>query len=138
MRKYADKNILIIDDEVEICAVMKQILELEDYKVQVANNGEGALILLSNTPDGKLPHLILLDYNMPVLNGHGFNKARLQNPRLAKIPIVLLTANSFINRIMSHIDADAYVSKPINVEQVSKLAMNYTHRREYAKSSFLA
>ena len=58
-------KILVVDDEVDVCDVLRQFLEDEEFEVDVANDGEQALVIL----DEFNPHCVLLDVRMPGLNG---------------------------------------------------------------------
>ena len=61
-------RILIVEDEEQVCQLYAEFLEKKGYKVETAENGQKALAFLSNTR----PDLILLDMNMPELNGKEF------------------------------------------------------------------
>ena len=131
------KIILTIDDDIDMLEAISFTLSTKGYKMLTAHDGNEALELLNSLPDDKLPDLILLDYQMPVLNGYEFNLARLKIPRLARIPVVLMTAKGDINSIMDSLEAEAYISKPIMQESILRLANNFIHRRDNARFSFL-
>lgn len=59
------KKILVIDDETDICSMLKDYLQMEGYLVYTAENGTEALSLMNIGPD-----LILLDINMPGMDGY--------------------------------------------------------------------
>jgi CheY-like chemotaxis protein len=131
------KVILTIDDDIDMLDAISHTLESHGYKMLTACNGNEALKLLESLNDDQLPDLILLDYNMPVLNGYEFNLARLEIPRLANIPLVLLTARGDLSPLMDNIEAEAYVNKPIREESILQLANNFIYRRDNARFSFL-
>lgn len=138
LKNYGKKIVLVIDDDLDILANVREIFEMEDYHVLSASNGREAIEILGKLSDHELPNLILLDYMMPILNGDGFNTERLKIPRLCSIPVVLMTANGNINMIMNDVDVDAYIDKPMDINQMLRIAFNFIHRRESAKTSFLA
>ena len=131
------KIILTIDDDIDMLDAISYTLSTKGYKMLTACDGNEALELLKSLPNDKLPDLILLDYQMPVLNGYEFNLARLKIPRLARIPVVLMTSKGDLNFIMDSIDAEAYISKPILQESILRLANNFIYRRDNARFSFL-
>lgn len=131
------KIILTIDDDIDMLDSISYTLEAQGYKMLTAQDGHEALNLLQSLSNDELPDLILLDYNMPVLNGYEFNLARLEIPRLARIPLVLLTARGDLSPLMETIEAEAYVNKPIRQDKILQLANNFIYRRDNARFSFL-
>jgi len=82
-------RILIVDDDAEFRAVLRQVLEDEGCAVSEAADGRAALDVLRGTA---LPHLILLDLMMPVMNGWDFHAEVQKDPSLAGIPVAVLSA----------------------------------------------
>ena len=66
LKFYGTKTIMTIDDDNDILENIREVFEMEGYKVISANNGRAALDLLGKLPDDQLPHLIFLDYMMPI------------------------------------------------------------------------
>src|SRR5687768_7806945 len=83
-------QILIVDDDWCIRETFKNILEFDGYPVHTAENGSEALELLGQLDD--LPHLILLDLMMPIMTGIQFLDAKRQDPRIAGIPVIVMSA----------------------------------------------
>lgn len=81
--------ILVVEDEEEARTVLTQILEFEGFKVIGFSNGAEAFDYLVKSEE---PCLIVLDIRMPVMDGPQLRSALLQDPRLAKIPTVVVTA----------------------------------------------
>ncbi len=83
----ADKmKILIVDDDVNICETLKDILEEEGHLISVANDGEAAINIIKNDHQD----IIFLDMKLPAMNGLGVCLfARNFNP---EIPVVIMTA----------------------------------------------
>lgn len=81
--------VIVVDDEEEERDFLRQILELEGFEVEGFANGAEALDYLNHSAQ---PCVIILDLRMPVMNGPQFRAAMLKDPRLAAIPVVLVTA----------------------------------------------
>jgi CheY-like chemotaxis protein len=88
---HAAKTILVVEDDALTRAAMKSVLEREGYRVACAANGREALATLR---EGGRPALILLDVNMPVLDGRMFRQEQLLDPDLADIPVVVVSGAS--------------------------------------------
>jgi len=83
-------KILLVDDDVDLVAVMKGTLESKPYEVIVAYNGKEGL----EKAKKEKPDLILLDIMMPVMDGFNFAEQFGKEPSLAKIPVLALTSFS--------------------------------------------
>ena len=104
--------ILVVDDDPEIVAMLREFLESEGHTVQTAANGAEALERLSSVS----PSVILLDMRMPVLDGWGFAK-RLQE-RQERYPIVVMTAAESAQRWADEIGANGYIAKPFDLDEL--------------------
>jgi CheY-like chemotaxis protein len=82
--------ILVVDDDDDIREAMRDALEDEGYNVETASDGAQALDRLRAMPNE--PCLVLLDLMMPVMDGWTFLAERNQDPRLAGIPITIVSA----------------------------------------------
>ncbi|MDQ1237398.1 MAG: envelope stress response regulator transcription factor CpxR [Wigglesworthia glossinidia] len=102
-------KLLLVDDDYELIDLLKELLELEGFEVQVAYDGEQALSKLNNAID-----LLLLDIMMPKKNGIDTLKEIRQKKH--HIPIIMLTARgSELDRILGlELGADDYLTKPFN------------------------
>ena len=88
----AYKRILLVEDDADIRLQVVLALELEGYEVVQASNGKEALALLrSSSPEG-LPCCIILDLMMPVMDGWEFRRRQREDPALASVPVVVLSA----------------------------------------------
>jgi CheY-like chemotaxis protein len=81
--------IVVVEDEPESRTFLVTLLQLEGFKVVAFQNGAEALHYLANSAP---PCLLIFDIRMPVMDGIQFRSAMLQDPRLAKIPAVVVTA----------------------------------------------
>jgi CheY-like chemotaxis protein len=82
-------TVLVVEDEEEARAFLVQILEFEGFRVLGFANGAEALDHLVRSEE---PCLIVMDIRMPVMDGPAFRSALLQDPRLAKVPVIVVTA----------------------------------------------
>lgn len=108
-------RILYIEDTFDNQVLVRRILTAEGYEVLVANNGiEGLAIVEKEAPD-----LILMDINMPELDGYTVTSKIKAKKHLAKVPIIALTANVMRGDREKVLEAgcDGYIQKPIDVDQ---------------------
>src|SRR5947209_9041421 len=99
------KSVLVIEDDLILQGAMKMVLEWEGYQVSCAADGQEALDRLRR---GNPPDLILLDWMLPVLDGGRFLEEQRQDPALAAIPVVSVTALEEVNCP----GTAAYIQKP--------------------------
>ncbi len=108
-------KILVVDDEQDLCEILKFNLENEGYDVETANSAEEALTLpLSDFS------LLLLDVMMENISGFALAKRLKQSPALANIPIIFLTARNSENDTITGLGlgADDYITKPFSIREV--------------------
>ena len=106
------KKVLIIEDNSEIRSNIVEILELAQYRTQIAENGKvGLEKAVQYQPD-----LIICDIMMPELDGYGVIQALQRNPGLAHIPFIFLTGKDMKEEIRKAMDmgADDYLTKPFS------------------------
>jgi len=108
-------KILLVDDEKDIVEFIKYNLELENYQVITAYDGEEAIKKMSEHPD-----LVILDIMMPKLNGYDVCKIIRAEKEFQFIPIILLTAKSSeIDEILGlELGANDYIRKPISPQKL--------------------
>ncbi|KJD32179.1 transcriptional regulator [Tamlana nanhaiensis] len=117
-------NVLVIEDDViEVMKLNRAISSLQlKHNIIEANNGEEALNILQNK--GELPDIILLDLNMPKLNGIEFLTILKNDDVLRYIPTIILTTSSNQRDLLEcyKIGIAGYVIKPLKYEEyVSKI-----------------
>ncbi|SEA60763.1 DNA-binding response regulator, OmpR family, contains REC and winged-helix (wHTH) domain [Segatella bryantii] len=108
-------RILVVDDEEDLCEILKFNLEMEGYIVNTANSAEEALTL-----DIASYHLLLLDVMMGGMSGFALAKQLKSNATTAPIPIVFLTAKDTENDTVTGftLGADDYIAKPFSIREV--------------------
>ena len=105
------KRILLVDDNFVTRETMSLILGGVGYQVVTAANGQDAMERLrAHEP----PNLILLDLNMPIMDGMTFCQRRKQDDRLAHIPVVLVSSADDIAEKATSAGAESYLQKPVD------------------------
>ncbi len=108
--------LLVEDDEVDVLTVQRALRDLEvENDLVVAGNGEEALEILSN-PERALPCIILLDLNMPRMNGLEFLRHIREENTARGVPIVVLTTSRQDRDIVDGFDLNVagYMVKPVD------------------------
>ena len=111
-----DINIMIVDDEPTNIRILVDILKNEGFNTRVARDGKTALSSLElSTPD-----LILLDINMPEMDGYEVCKRIKQDEQLKKIPVIFISSfhEGFDLENIFSIGAVDYLTKPFNRNEV--------------------
>lgn len=121
-----DKKILVVDDDEELLFALKNILEKENFNVELASNAIEAIAKIKKKPD-----LILLDIMMPDLSGWDVIKV-MEEEKIRDIPIIMLTAKPlsedklYSREIENIVD---YVEKPFNreklIEKIKKALISF-------------
>lgn len=131
--KVPNKAILLVeDDQVDIMTILRALKEIHVCNPVVSmENGEAALEWLSRV-GGELPCIILLDLNMPIMNGIEFLRLVKQDERLRRIPVVVLTTSEEQEDKVRSFDLGVagYMAKPVDyrrfVEIMRSIDMYWT------------
>jgi len=113
------KSILIIEDDDDIRDALCQLLEEEGYRVRAAHHGQEGLALA--TQEGP-PQVILLDLMMPIMNGWEFLAARRHDPKLARVPVVVVSATGDPGGLG---ESTAFLRKPFDVQRLLQVVEQY-------------
>mgnify|MGYP000979676666 CR=1 FL=1 len=119
------KSIFVIEDSKEIRNLLVMVYSGEGYTVDCAINGRDALEKLQSMTE--LPGLILLDLMMPVMNGAEFRSAQMQDPRLAQIPVNVMTADSEVHEKSESMAVAGSLRKPFTIDTLLDVAVRYCH-----------
>ena len=111
-------TILYVEDNVDNRTLVRRILMAEGYNLLEAVNASQALDILKSTQ----PNLILMDINMPDMDGYSLTAKIKGTPGLASIPIIALTANVMRGDRERSLEAgcDGYIQKPIDIDMLSE------------------
>lgn len=106
------KQCLIVDDSKIVRKVIRRILEPNGFAIEEAEDGQQALDILRKQPFD----LIMLDWNMPVMNGIEFLKSLRGDPTLAQPKVIFCTTENEFSKIETALmeGADEYVMKPFD------------------------
>ena len=120
------KKVLYVEDTFENRMLIRRILQADGFTVLEAENARHALQVL----DTETPDLILMDINMPDMDGYTLTQHLREIPRLTRIPIVALTANVMRGDRERTLAAgcDGYIQKPIDVDTFSNQLNHYLER----------
>ncbi len=122
-------TILLADDNAPSRELMREILEACGYDVAEAANGREALDLIRKSP----PDIVLLDLQMPVMDGFAVIHAVRSDERLRLLTVIALTASAMLGDRERAIAAgfDSYIAKPIILESVrNQIRQVTTHKLE--------
>ncbi len=117
-------KILMVDDSKTIRFQVRKILEAEpdhDYDIYEAADGKEALDVVAASTKEKLPDLVLLDRNMPRMNGDEFIRIFKADPQWGHIPVLFLTTHGEIEELvkgLTELQADDYLGKPFNPSEL--------------------
>jgi len=111
--------ILVVDDLADNVAMISLALQQQGYRVVTANNGEDAITVATNT----LPNLILMDINLPTLDGLGATRRIRDNDALRDVPVVAITAfgTEGFQRAAYDAGVSGYLTKPIDLDRMHQL-----------------
>jgi len=113
------KSVMVVEDDSEIRETLCQVLEDEGYAVLDFRNGREALEhLKAAVGQAGPPGLILLDLMMPIMNGWQFRAAQLEDPALAHIPVVVLTAERMAPKAHNTLPGVARLRKPVELDDL--------------------
>lgn len=115
-------EVLIVEDDRDLRNVLSQVLAEEGYEVGGAEHGLHALKQLRS---GRRPSLILLDLTMPVMNGWQFRAEQRQDPSIAAIPVVVISAGANLAEQVVPLGIQEYLRKPIQLGQLLATVERY-------------
>ena len=115
------REILVVDDDRDTREMLRNVLELEGYRVAMAADGREALERLRS---GLAPAFVLLDVMMPVMSGAELLTELRNDPRFARMPVVLISAFGQIAESLAALAQD-YLPKPIDFERLTDLLHRY-------------
>ena len=110
------RRILVVEDQEDNRRIIRDLLTSAGYEMIEALDGEAGVRLA----ESERPDLILMDIQLPVLDGHEATRRIKQNPELRHIPIIVVTSYALSGDDVKAFEAgcDAYVTKPFNPRQL--------------------
>ena len=116
--------ILVVDDEEGTRTAIRAALEAAGYAVKSAANGQEALNVLLAEPEN--PSLVVLDLQMPVMDGYEFLSKLRERAGMGAVPVIVVTGCAYDGRLA---DAVGYMRKPIRLEQIVSAARTWSSSR---------
>jgi two-component system cell cycle response regulator DivK len=123
-------TVLYVEDNRENRLLVRRVLEAEQFTVLEADSaGQALQVLLDHLPD-----LILMDINLPEIDGYTLTTRLRADPRLIGVPIIAMTANVMKGDRERTLQAgcDAYIQKPIDVDTLAAQLRRYINEVPYA------
>jgi CheY-like chemotaxis protein len=118
------RDVLVVDDDPAIREMIGMALELEGVPFRTATNGEEALARLAEAQ----PAVVLLDVNMPVLDGPGFCSLLDHRGMRDSVAIVVMTAGSQAERYERQCAADGHLGKPFDLDALYAIVEEHLRR----------
>ena len=130
---FGHAHILIVEDNKINQKILESILSQSDLQISIANHGAEALDILQQ--EDKID-LVLMDINMPVMDGYDATRKIRQIKQYKYLPIVVVSGLGYRNEIekMYHIGADAHLSKPFKIEELYEVFENTLATEEQSNS----
>lgn len=117
------RTILYVEDNFENRILVRRVLMAEGYQVLEADSAHQALSVLH----AQVPDLILMDINMPDVDGYTLTTHIKTLPRLSHVPVIALTANVMKGDRERSLEAgcDGYIQKPVDVDDLPRQISQY-------------
>lgn len=114
MSNEMKSQVLLIDDDMSLLAMLSDFLKFEGYDVTTADSGEEGLERLETT----VPDLIILDMSMPGMGGIGFLKAISDASGRPRFPVLVLTARANMAEFFADVEVDGFIAKPCDTDDL--------------------
>jgi two-component system, cell cycle response regulator DivK len=123
-------KILYIEDNPDNRMLVRRVLQSEGYTVIEANDGPSGI----QTATAQTPDLILMDINLPDVDGYEITARIKQLPGLARVPVIALTANVMKGDREKTLAAgcDGYIQKPIDIDQLATQIEHFLNQKRKA------
>jgi CheY-like chemotaxis protein len=113
------KRIVIAEDDKQLRELLQLVLQSEGYEVMTCPDGRATIQYLTAARDaGKVPAIILLDLNMPFVDGWAVAAWLDADPRLCDVPVIVISATEAHGKAAKSLHADAYLVKPFTTEEI--------------------
>jgi CheY-like chemotaxis protein len=115
-------KIVIVEDEPAAADLFEEMLRINQYEVIKTHSGGGALSIIQN----EMPDAVLLDIMMPDISGIEVLRFMRREPRLQRIPVVIVSAKALPSDIRAGMEAgaNAYLTKPVGLDDLRQTVIN--------------
>ncbi|NOR50165.1 MAG: response regulator [Desulfuromonadales bacterium] len=119
-------HVLVIEDDVSVCELLFACLSKAGYRVSIAQSGEAGLQQIEEDP----PEVVVLDLNLPDMNGLDVCRAMRRDPWMSKLPVLMLTGKAEEEDIVTGLEvgADDYMVKPFSPKLLTARVMALLRR----------
>jgi CheY-like chemotaxis protein len=107
---------MVVEDDFAVRETLHELLEEEGFQVVQACNGQEALDRLRRV--AFVPRLILLDLMMPVMDGWQFRAEMSRDPQLARIPVVVMSADMALEQKVRGLSVAGVLPKPVELDRL--------------------
>jgi CheY-like chemotaxis protein len=121
-------HVLVVDDDRDIRESLVEALEEHGFAAVGAVNGRDALDKLRALARAQRPCLILLDIMMPGMDGTAFREEQLQDPELAPIPVVVLSAYRDVAERAAPMNVSEHLRKPVKLSELVRVTVQHCAR----------
>jgi CheY-like chemotaxis protein len=129
---FTGRRLLLAEDNAINMEIAVMILSQAGFTVETAENGKEALDMVASSSPGYYD-AILMDIQMPVMDGYEAARAirALDNPELAEIPIIAMTANAFKEdeQAAEQAGMQGHIAKPIDLQKMMETIRTVLHRK---------
>ena len=127
-------NVLIVEDDPDTREMLETFLTTEGFETVAAEDGLEALHLLRSVQHRApaVPCLILLDLSMPRMGGNEFRRAQLNDPKLARVPVAIMSGAADLEQRAREMGAVAAVAKPIDFPRLLEIISRVLGQRSKA------
>ncbi len=121
----AAKKIVIVEDEPAAADLFEEMLRINQYEVIKTHSGGSALSIIQN----EMPDAVLLDIMMPDISGIEVLRFMRREPRLRRIPVVIVSAKALSSDIRAGMEAGAtaYLTKPVGLDELRQTVIDVLH-----------
>lgn len=113
---------LVVDDEKTMQLLYRRSLTSAGFEVVIAKDGPDGLQKLREDPEIRV---VLLDLNMPVMDGWGFRSEQRADPQLKDVPTVIVTGEPLARLVQSELHAAEYLLKPVGRDHLISVVADY-------------
>jgi CheY-like chemotaxis protein len=114
-------SVLVVDDDDATADAICELLEAEGYEVVCVADGKAALDRLRSDD----VCLVLLDLMMPVMSGYEFREKQLESAELARVPVVVVTADPSPSERARQLRADGFLPKPVSPTELIRVTKKF-------------
>lgn len=116
------KSVVVSEDDPDIVALITDVLELEGYEVLGTMGAETPDVVRRSHPD-----VLVLDYQMPGMDGLQIARRIRSDPSTRDVPIILMTAAGRVEKLCGQMEANGCLGKPFDIAQLIDAVENLTH-----------